>query len=115
MEENKCVICGGPLGENTIPSETLDGDVCFERQGPDLCELLDKAHTATVRLRDSLLESMARFEAGCSLSASYYIRRNLGLRVLDCGHLPAVREAISNLQRVLDGAIANPGGPHVQE
>ena len=116
MEENKCVICGGPLGENTIPSWSLDGDVCLEKTPPATpCEFLDKALNAAGWFRATLLENEGRFESLCELNRPYNIRRNGGLKSLDCGHLPAIRAAVASLQRVLDRAIANPGGPNVQE
>ena len=114
--ENKCVICGGPVGENAIPSRTLDGEVCLESAFPATpCEFLDKAFSAAGRLKSALEDIVMDFEDKCSVSTAYNIRRNGGLRPLDCGHLPAIRAAISNLQCVLDTALNNPGGPDVQE
>ena len=114
--ENKCVICGGPLGENTIPSLMLEGNVCVEREPPQVpCDFLDRALDAATALNYRLKDEMEEFEARCTVREPYNIRRNGGFRVLDCGHLPAIRAALSNLQRVLDRAIENPGGPNVQE
>ena len=116
MEENKCVICGGPLGENTIPSEMLEGDICLEAQPPrEPCEFLDKALVASVHFKCELNAAMEEFEDMCMLHTPFNIRRNNGLRVIDCGHLPAVRAAMRSLQAILDEAIANPGGQNVQE
>ena len=114
--ENKCVICGGPVGENAIPSRVLAGGACLEGRFPDgPCDFLDKALGAASYFRDELRSVVDEFEDKCTLHTSFDARRNGGFRHLYCGYLPAIRQAICDLEKVLDSAIANPGGPNVQE